>query len=272
MAVGAITVYVAEIEQRRTWTYYASAPAIANVLFVAGTMVILIEGLICAIVILPLFILLGAVGGLIMGAICRVTRWPRHAAYAFVALPLLLGIFPEGDPGHPRIGTIERSVTVDAPPEAIWREISNVRDIRPEEVNRAWIYRIGVPLPIEGVTQQTPTERVRRITMGKSVHFDQVVADWEPNRHVRWTYRFDEDSFPPRAFDDHVRIGGRYFDMIDTSYTLAPVDAKSTLLQIRMRYRVSTQFDWYADGVARLLIGNFEDVILGFYQRRATHE
>lgn len=36
-----------------------------------------------------------------------------------------------------------------------------------------------------------------------------------------------------------------------------------------MRYRVSTQFNWYADGVARLLLGNFEDVIPGFYQRRA---
>jgi hypothetical protein len=37
-----------------------------------------------------------------------------------------------------------------------------------------------------------------------------------------------------------------------------------------MSYRVSTQFNWYADGVARLLIGNFEEVILKFYQRRAV--
>ena len=106
--------------------------------------------------------------------------------------------------------------------------------------------------------------------MGKHVHFDQVVAEWTENRHVRWTYRFDDDSFPPGALDDHVRIGGRYFDLIDTEYTLTPEDAQSTLLRIRIRYRVSTDFNWYADMVARLLIGNFEEVILRFYERRTT--
>lgn len=37
-----------------------------------------------------------------------------------------------------------------------------------------------------------------------------------------------------------------------------------------MRYRVSTQFNWYADGVARFLNGNFEEVILDSYRRRAV--
>ena len=85
---------------------------------------------------------------------------------------------------------------IKAPPERIWHEIHNVRDIRRDEVDRAWIYRIGVPLPQAGVTETTPQGRVRKITMGKDIRFDQVVADWDENRHVRWTYRFAEDSFP----------------------------------------------------------------------------
>ena len=40
--------------------------------------------------------------------------------------------------------------------------------------------------------------------------------------------------------------------------------------RIRIRYRVSTDFNWYADMVARLLIGNFEEVILRFYERRTA--
>lgn len=38
---------------------------------------------------------------------------------------------------------------------------------------------------------------------------------------------------------------------------------------MRWRYRVSTMFNWYAQPIARWLIGNFADVILGFYAGRA---
>ena len=55
--------------------------------------------------------------------------------------------------------------------------------------------------------------------------------------------------------DDHVTIGGHYFDLLDTAYTLTPTGGQATELRITMHYRVSTQFNWYADGVARLLIG-----------------
>jgi hypothetical protein len=270
MAVGAATVYLAERSQRRSWMYYVSVSVLANILFVLGTLVILIEGIICAIIVVPLFSVLGAIGGLIMGAICRVTNWPRPAAYAFVLAPLALGVVPMDALEHEHVAAIERAIVVDAPPEEIWRQIHNVRDVRPEEVDRAWIYRIGVPLPVTGVTERTPSGSVRKITMGKQIHFEQVVVDWAEYRHVRWTYRFTEDSFPPAALDDHVRIGGRYFDLIDTEYTLTPKDPQSTWLSIRMRYRIKTEFNWYAGTVARLLIGNFEEVILRFYQRRST--
>ena len=69
--------------------------------------------------------------------------------------------------------------------------------------------------------------------MGKQVHFDQVVTHWDENRHVRFAYRFDADSFPPGALDDHVRIGGHYFDLTDTAYTLSPQTETSTRLEIR---------------------------------------
>ncbi len=270
VAVGAVTVYAAEARQRRTWAYYIWAPMLTNAFFVLGTMAILIEGLICAVIILPLFAVLGAFGGLVMGAICRISRRRRGAVYSLAALPVLLGFLPADESSYQRIGKIERTLVVEASPQQIWRHIHDARDIRPDEVGHAWMYRIGVPLPIAGVTERTPAGFVRKVSMGKSIHFDQVATDWQEDRHVRWIYRFEKDSFPPRALDDHVMIGGHYFDLLDTSYTLTPVSAQMTELRIAMHYRVSTQFNWYAEGVARLLIGNFADVILQFYGRRAV--
>ena len=269
IAVGAVTVYVAETKQRRAWSYYVWAPMVANALFVLGTMAMLIEGLICVIIILPLFCALGALGGVVMGAICRATRRRRQAVYSFAALPVLLGFLPTNEADYQRIGTIERTVVVEASAQQVWRQIHDARDIRPEEVGHAWMYRIGVPLPIAGVTQKTPTGFVRKVSMGKSIHFDQVAVEWKENRYVRWTYRFEKDSFPPNALDDHVAIGGHYFDLLDTAYTLTPTGAHTTKLSITMQYRVSTQFNWYADAVATFLIGNFQEVILDFYRRRS---
>jgi hypothetical protein len=41
-----------------------------------------------------------------------------------------------------------------------------------------------------------------------------------------------------------------YFDLLDTSHTLTPIDARSTRVRLDIRYRVSTRFNWYADPVA----------------------
>ena len=268
LLVGVVTVYVAERIQRRSWAYYFWAPFLANLLFVAGTLFANIEGLICAVVIAPLFALLGGVAGLIMGAVCRVTKWPKQVLLSIGILPFALGAVEAELPLPVRIGIVERSVLVDAAPEEIWRQILNAENIRPAELDHAWIFRIGVPLPLAGVTRDTADGAVRRVTMGKNVYFDEMVTDSREPSFIRWVYRFHEDSFPPYAFDEHVVIGGHYFDLVDTAYTLTPRGTQ-TELNVRMRYRVSTQFNWYADPVARILLGDMEEANLNFYRVRS---
>ncbi len=269
VVVSAVTVYLAETTQRRSWAYYFVAGATANLFFVLGTLLIMIEGLVCAIIILPLFMLQGGVVGLLMGALCRWAKWPPQAVGGFAALPILLaGLVPHA-PAEPVISTLERTLPVAAAPAQIWQQLMNTPNIQPGEVGAAWLYKIGVPLPESGVTRTTAEGLVRSVVMGKAIHFEQTSADWRENQHVRWAYRFAKDSFPPDSLDDHVMIGGRYFDIIDTTYTLTPLDTATTELRVQFRYRVSTDFNWYSGAVARLLIGNFEEVILGFYRQRA---
>lgn len=130
------------------------------------------------------------------------------------------------------------------------------------------MYRIGVPLPRSAVTESQAGTLVQHITMGKSIHFDQVATDWIPNRRALWTYRFTKDSFPLQALDDHVRIGGTYFDVLDTEYTLREVPGGSEL-RVSMNYQVSTNFNWYVRPIAAFLVSNFEETALALYARRA---
>jgi uncharacterized protein YndB with AHSA1/START domain len=268
IAIGMVTVYLAERVRRRTWGYYFWAPMLATALFVAGTLVIMIEGLICAIVIIPMFSVLGAMGGLVMGITCRLTNWPKPAVYTLGALPLLLGALGAATPASNDFSHIERSIHIAAPPAVVWQALVHTPDIAPSEFEHGWAYRIGVPLPLSGEVVDTDGGKVRQFHMGKGVHFEGVVTDWQPQTFVRWTYRFKPDSFPAGALDDHVLIGGHYFDLLDTSYQLSPV-ADGTRLTFKVHYRVSTQFNLYASWVARMLLGNFGDVALAFYGGRS---
>lgn len=266
--VGAVTVYVAEKIKRRSWGYYMWAAFLANAFFVLGTLLIMVEGLICAIIIIPVFAALGSIGGLAMGVVCRITNWPKQTIYALWALPLLLGAMETQMPLPERVRRVEHTQLIAAPPERIWAEIHAARDIQAEEVERAWFFRIGVPLPLAGVSRVANGERVRTLSLGKEVHFDQVVTDWTENRHVRWRHRYSKDSFPAYALDDHVVLGGHYFDINSTEYRLTP-KGDATELYVRMDYRVSTPFNWYADPVAKWFLQNFEGVLLDFYRRRS---
>jgi hypothetical protein len=270
--VGFVTVYMAERQQRRTWSYYFLAPFWATVFYVLGALMINLEGWICAIVIFPLFASVGGLAGLVMGALCRLTNWPRPHVVGCVALfPLFGGAFEHHLPNPDRLRTQTCEVFVDAPAARVWQVLVDTRDIRREEVESAWMYRIGVPVPTAGAGDFLGGEHLRHITMGRGVSFDQVAVEWLENQRVTWRYRFRADSFPAGALDDHVRIGGEYFDLGDTTYELQPEGA-GTRLRVQFRYRVSTHFNWYAGPVADLLVGNFAETILDFYGRRAARQ
>jgi hypothetical protein len=267
--VGAVTVFLAERIEQRSWLYYFFAPVLASTLFVCGTMLLLIEGWICAILIVPLFAVCAGLAGLAMGLVCRVTRWPRRSVIGcFALLPLIGGGFEHLIPASDRERMQTRETFVAAPPAAVWRELIDTRDIRPAEIDQAWMYRIGAPLPIEGVGDVRSGEHLRHVRMGRGVCFDQVATVWREHEQITWRYRFTPNSFPAGALDDHVRIGGEYFDIMESTYTLAPRGA-GTVLAVTTRYRVSTHFNWYAGRIADFLVGDFATVILDFYGRRA---
>jgi hypothetical protein len=269
VVVGVVTVYLAERIETRTWVYYFLAPMYASGLFVVGTLLLLIEGWICAILIIPMFAVVGGISGLMMGVVCRLTRWPRPQIVGCLAiLPLVGGSFEHRIPAADRVRVETREIVIAAPPDAVWRELVDVRDIRPAEVDGAWMYRIGVPLPVAGAADVVNGQHLRHVTMGKGVRFDQVATVWRENERVTWRYRFAPDSFPPGALDDHVRIGGQYFDIVESTYSLAPRGA-GTVLSLSTRYRVSTHFNWYAGWIGDFLVGDFGETIVAFYARRA---
>jgi hypothetical protein len=265
--VGGITVYTADPKEL-TWLRAIFRPWLPTLAFVAGTALLLIEGSICIAMALPIFLFAASVGGVLAFLVRRTLRPAPGAVSALLALPLVLGYAETQLPLPQDTFEAKDSVLIAAPPEAIWQLINGATGIQPEEMRGGLAWAIGVPYPVEAITHTTGDQRVRKLRWQKDVSFDEPITAWEENRFIQWRYDFKPDSFPPGALDDHVLIGGKYFDLIDTSYKLTPEGA-GTRLEIVVNYRVSTHFNFYATAWARVLVDDAASAILGFYKHRS---
>lgn len=265
--IGALTVYL-QPKEKRSVSNAILRPWLPMFLFMVGSAVLLIEGSICIFMATPIFFAMSSIGGVLAWAILKTAKPSSGVVGSFLLLPLLGGVWERNMPIPDAILVSERTVHVHAAAPQIWQLINNATSIQPDEMRAGWAYRIGVPYPQEALTVTTAAGRVRKLRWDKGVHFDEPILDWQENRYIRWKYDFANNSIPAAALDEHVTLGGKYFDLLDTSYLLTP-DADGTVMQIRVSYRVSTNFNFYAAWWAGLLVDNSADTILAFYKRRA---
>jgi hypothetical protein len=120
VSIGAITAYVGnrrtDIGTKPTWALVKSAAALGGL----ALLTFALEGLICIIVIAPLWLAGSAIGGVIGRSIAS-HRPPRNTAAALVLLPLVYGleaIFPASVTFQNEV-----SINVTAPSAAVWRAI-----------------------------------------------------------------------------------------------------------------------------------------------------
>ena len=265
--IGVFTVHAVR-KRPPTLLFALFGPWVPTACFAFGSGLVLIEGSICIAMALPIFCIVSSLGGLSCWIVLKFVDVPQGGVNALMLLPLLLA----GPESHlPLTDTLARSedaVHIAAPPEAVWHLINHATAITPDEMRGGLAYRMGLPYPVEAITQDTASGRVRKLRWTGGVAFDEPITRWDENRDIAWTYNFDAHSFPPGTLDEHVLIGGSYFDLVDTSYRLVPENG-GTRLEIVVDYRVSTHFNWYAAPAGRLLVDDAARTILHFYKQRA---
>lgn len=265
--LGALLAYAANYQQPVAFGKVALATVVFMAVCIGISAVALREGVICIIMASPLLFGGMLIGAALMHSLCRWLWKPHKVVYSLALVPFLLIVAPEQRTDY--IGHAQSTVLINATPAQIWQQINHADAIKPHEVQDALAYQIGVPYPISGITKHTPEGLIRYSTWQKGIQFEEIIQDFQPNQYIRWTYRFRPDSVPKGALDDHVTIGGKHFDLLDTAYRLTPVNAHQTELAISVHYRVSTDLNWYSGTWADELIGDFAHVILDFYKVRS---
>jgi hypothetical protein len=238
-------------------------------IFLGLTALSLLEGSICIALASPIFMVMAVFGGLGMGLVLRLSGAGRGVAQCVVALPLLVAPLENAAGSRSEIHEIQLQTTIHADPALIWGNIKNARDIRPEELGSSWVYAIGVPRPEEGLTEATPQGEVRWSRWSHGVRFRENILAQVPGHTVLWDFHFDESSVPPGVLDEHVRIGGRYFDLVDTRYDIEPLGNGDCSLSLTAHYRVTTGFNAYAAMWAGAMLRSAGGTVLHFYKYRS---
>lgn len=246
---------------------FIAALAVAFFAFAGGAL--MREGAICIVMSLPLFFAMGILGALIAALSAMFGAKTNKKVLGLMLLfPFAAAPFEQRGTPENAYQQVNRSIYIAASPAEIWQHINFPLDIKPVELKSGFAYKIGVPYPIEARTIEPKVGGTRQLQWERGVKFEEVITAWDENRHVAWKYKFDKNSFPEGSLDDHIVIGGRYFDLEDTSYTLTP-EAGGTRLSIAVKTRVTTTFNWYAGARAEFLIDDTAKAILLFYKNRA---
>lgn len=263
MAVG----YLATTGEKGEWRAREAVlfPFTAALMVLITVLAIGVEGLICVVMMTPIFLVMALVGGTLAWAVrkARDRRLRASALLAVLLLPYAAGPVEQRIPQMQSRRVVENRIRIHADEAAVWRQIIRVPAIRPEEYRTTFIHRIGFPRPIEATLSHEGVGGVREASFERGVLFRETVTEWVPRRRLSFTIAVD--SIPTKTLDQHVTVGGEYFDVLDGTYEIVPLGPGETELRLWSTHRLSTHFNAYAslwtDFVMRQIQGNILEVV-----------
>ncbi|MDR3735165.1 MAG: hypothetical protein P4L10_06470 [Acidobacteriaceae bacterium] len=226
------------------------------------------EGLICIVFAIPITFFFASVGGVAAGLYHRRIRKRLASTLCIAILPFVIA-FAESFHTAPRqIRPVETSLVIHAPVSTIWQNIASVRAIAPAELRPTWAHKIGFPLPIAATLDRESIGGVRKASFEGGVLFTETITDWQPDHTIAFSIRADTPSIPSTTLDEHVTIGGEYFDVLDGRYTIEPQQDGSIRLRLVSQERLSTDFNWYAGLWSDAVMRSLQQSILEVIQHR----
>jgi len=247
LALGTLVVWLASLPGRRSVAYWILAPWVPCLAFLVAVIALAWEGWICVVMAAPIFLVMASLGGAAVGLLGHYQARARNGAAAALALlPFLVS------PLEQRLGVREErrdvttAVEIAASPEAVWRQVIRVPEIRPEEEPRGFFQAIGIPRPLEASLDREGPGGVRQARFVGGIRFVEAIDEWDPPHALGFHVAVDALSIGPRLLDRHVLVGGEYFDVEHGRFVIEPLGPARVRLVLTSRHRLDTHLNGYA--------------------------
>jgi uncharacterized protein YndB with AHSA1/START domain len=271
LTMGFLAVWIAERAGPVGWKTRVMLPWVSSLAGLGATLLLEWEGLICVVMLAPVMLLLSTIGGLLAIGVRRAMgRDGQVRCAALVALlPFLAAPVERLRSQADEILEVRNVIDIAAPPERVWQEIRSVPRIAEEEHSDSWLHRMGFPRPVEAVLQGEGVGSVRIAQFERGLVFVERVTEWKPSERLAFTIRADTANIPAKTLDEHVKVGGPYFDVLDGVYEIEAGMVGTVRLHLASRQRLGTRFNWYASLWSGRVMSELQTYILRIVKRRA---
>ena len=252
-----------------SWVVGIFAPWMSILVMMTALWLFFIEGWICILMALPIALVISSLGG----ALAKLDgdRASRRSGLtlSFVALLPFVAAPMEARLNSPtQTRTVSSEVRIHADPALVWQNIERVPAISAAELRSNWTHRIGFPRPVAATLSYEGIGGVRHASFERGLLFIETVTAWEPERRLAFSIRADSAHLPATTLDEHVMIGGRYFDVLDGEYSLEALGRGDVMLHLVSHQRLSTDFNGYAGLWTDSVMQNLQTSILEVIKHR----
>ena len=94
-------------------------------------------------------------------------------------------------------------------------------------------------------------------------------SPWEPEHRLAFSIRPQTAQIPNTTLDQHVTVGGPYFDVLRGEYRIESLANGKVRLHLTSWQRVSTDFNWYAHLWTDAVMSDLQKRILHVVRQRA---
>lgn len=234
------------------------------------------EGLVCILMVLPLWLAAGLGGGLATWIIHRRQRCAAQAegttrvqALALAALPFALLYAEEASPPAWEERSVVRHVDIAASAGDVWPLLLSIPAVREDEGLATFTHDIaGIPRPAEARLVTRDGRLVREGRWGGAIRFEERVTTLEPGRRIAWDFAFPDNSV--QAYTDrHISPDGPMLKIARGGYTLTPLAGGRVRVTLSTTYAMRSRLGWYAALWGEQMLGDVEDNVLAIIKGRA---
>lgn len=269
LIVGVLVVYFSPIEKAVKKEYQIFTPWFAIFLFFVITIVVNLEGWACWLMALPLFLIGASIGGLIGGYLKKKKHRQTFKISVLVLLPFLFSPIEQLLKAIPGTYSAYTYIDIQSKPESIWQNVTRVSEIAREQ-DKGWLTRtLGFPRPIKAELNYEGVGAYREAIFSKGLVFHETVTHYEPLKKMEFTIKANPYEIPSTTLDEHITIGGRYFDILNGTYQLEELSGSNYRLHLYSQFTLSTTFNFYASWWACWIMKDIQSNILQIIKKRA---
>ncbi len=265
-AIGWVTIYFSKLHSISALKAFF-LPSLAILAGCLAASALKFEGLICIVMYLPAGILLSGIGGLL--ALRTFSRLPKNQGiYAVMLLPFVSQLAEGQFQAAKRFHDVHNVIEIRAQPHEVWNAIKSVPTITREEMADSWVHLMGFPRPLDAQINIEGLGGVRQARFERGLVFKETVNVWEPGERLGFDIDVDPLDIPPTALDQHVTIGGPFFDVLHGEYRIERVSETVSRLHLESQFKLSTHFNFYSGLWTSLVMHQIQSDILHVLQSR----